>query len=122
MVWDIYGKYHDEGMIDLKVHLAIWRVFMYTTLQALISIGKEYDEISLGSKKIFISRQITDPGMSGLQHCTQTTNLEQLFGEVKSQICELSEILGRCDKHRPFCETFFDVCTLFSTVALYIHS
>ena len=40
LVWDIYGQYHDEGMSDLNVHLVIWRMFMYTTLQALISIGQ----------------------------------------------------------------------------------
>ena len=87
-VWDIYGKYHDESMGDLDVHLAIWRMFMYTTLQALISlisIGKEYDEISFGSKKMFISRQITDSGTNDLQYYTRTTNLENLFGEVKKK-------------------------------------
>ena len=66
MVWDICGKYRDEGMSDLNVHLAIWRMIMCTTLQALISFGKEYDEISYGSTKIYISRQLTDSGMSGL--------------------------------------------------------
>ena len=74
---------------------AIWRMFMYTTIQALIAIGKEYDENSFESKKKFISSQITDSSTSGLQYFTRTTNLEKLFGEVKSQICELSEILGR---------------------------
>ena len=77
------------------MHLAaIWRMFMYTTLQALIPIGKEYDDNSFESKKKFISSQITDSRTSGLQYFTPTTNLEKLFGEVKSQICELSEILG----------------------------
>ena len=88
-VWDIYGKYHDESVGDLDVHLAIWRMFMYTTLQALISlisIGKEYDEISFGSKKMFISRQITDSGTNDLQYYTRTTNLENSFGEVKSNM------------------------------------
>ena len=41
MFWKIYGKYQDESMDDLNVHLALWRMFMYTTLQALISICKE---------------------------------------------------------------------------------
>ena len=85
---------HDEGMSDLDVHLAIWRMFMKTTLQALNSLGKECEEISFGSKKIFICRQITDSDTSDLQYYTRTTNLEKLFGDVKSQICELSEILG----------------------------
>ena len=91
---EIYGKCHDESMGDLNVHLAIWRMFMYTTLQALISIGKEHDENSFESKKKFISSQITDSSTIGLQHYTRTKNLEKLFGEVKSQICELSDILG----------------------------
>ena len=38
MVREIYGKYHDESMGDLNLHLAICRKFMYTTLQALIFI------------------------------------------------------------------------------------
>ena len=46
------------------------------------------------TKKIIISRQLTDSGTSDLQYFTRTTNLEKLFGEVKSQTCELSEILG----------------------------
>ena len=32
--------------------------------------------------------------MSDLQYFTRTTHLEKLFGEVKSPICELSEIIG----------------------------
>ena len=94
MVWEIYGKYHDESMGDLNVHLAIWRMFMYTTLQALISFGKEYDENSFESKKIFISSQITDSSTTDLQYYTRTKNLEKLSGEEESKICELSEILG----------------------------
>ena len=40
IVWEIYRKYHDESMGVLNVHLAVWRMLLYTTLQALISIGK----------------------------------------------------------------------------------
>ena len=29
VVWEIYGKYHDESMGDLNVHLAIWRHFKH---------------------------------------------------------------------------------------------
>ena len=86
-VWDIYGRY-------LDVHLAIWRMFMKITLQALISIDKEFDEISFRSTKIYLSRQKTDTGTSDLQYYTRTTNLEKFFGEVKRPICDLSEILG----------------------------
>ena len=64
-------------MDDLNVHLDIWRMFMYSTLQALIFIGKEYNEISFGSKKIFISSQITDSGTCDLQYYTRTKNLEK---------------------------------------------
>ena len=83
IVWEIYGKYHDEFMGDLNVHLAIWRMFICTTLQALISIGKEYDENSCESKKKFISSQITDSNTIDLQYYSRTENLEKLFGEVK---------------------------------------
>ena len=51
VVCDIYGKYHDESMGDLNVHLDIWRMFMYSTLQALIFTGEEYNEISFGSRR-----------------------------------------------------------------------
>ena len=81
-----------------NVHLAIWRMFMYTTLQALISlisIGKEYDEISFGSKKMFISRQITDSGTNDLQYYTRTTNLENSFGEVKIKYENYQKFLVR---------------------------
>ena len=83
IVWEIYGKYHDESMGDLNVHLAIWRMFICTTLQALISIGKEYDENSCESKKKFISSQITGASAIDLQYYSRTENLEKLFGEVK---------------------------------------
>ena len=83
-VWDIFGKYLDEGMSDLNVHLAIWRMFMYTTLQALFLSAKNMTRFHFGSTKIYISRQITDSGMSDLQYYTRTTNLKKLFGDVKS--------------------------------------
>ena len=45
-VFYIYGKYHDESTGDLNVHLDIWRMFLYSTLQALIFIGKQVRVIS----------------------------------------------------------------------------
>ena len=44
---------------------------MYTALQALISVGKEYDENSFESKK-FISNQITDSSTIDRQYYTRT--------------------------------------------------
>ena len=93
MVWEIYGKYHNEGMSDRDVHLAIWRMFMYITLQTLISIGKEYDEISCGSTKIFLTRQITNSGMSDLQYYTRTMNLQKLVGEIKAKFVNYQKFL-----------------------------
>ena len=60
MVWEIHGNYHDESMGGLNAHLSIWRMFLYTALQALISIGKEFDENSFESKKKFITSQTID--------------------------------------------------------------
>ena len=81
-------------MGGLNVHLSIWRMFLYTALQALISIGKEFDENSFESKKKFITCQTIDLNTIDLQYYTRTKNLEKLFREVKSQMYELSEILG----------------------------
>ena len=67
---------------------------MYTTLQALISIVKEFDESSFESKKKLISSQTTDSSTTDLQYYARTKNLQKMFGEAKSQICGLSEILG----------------------------
>ena len=49
---------------------------------------------SFGTKKKYISSQITDSSTIDLPYYTRTKNLEKMFGEVKSQICALSEILG----------------------------
>ena len=59
---------------------------MYTTLQALISIGKEHDENLFESKKKFIRSQITDSSTVDLQYFSR--NEEKLLGDVKSQISE----------------------------------
>ena len=48
-----------------------------TTLQALISFGKEYDENLFESKKKLISSQTTDSSTIDLQYCTRTKNLEK---------------------------------------------
>ena len=60
MVWEIHGNFHDESMGGLNAHLSIWRMFLHTALQALISIGKEFDETSFESKKKFITSQTID--------------------------------------------------------------
>ena len=39
----IYGKHFGDPMEDLNVNLAIWRMFMNTTLQAVVHLGKDCD-------------------------------------------------------------------------------
>ena len=76
MVRKIYGKQPGGLMEDLYVNLANWRLFMNTTLQAAVHLGKDYD-----TNLHYAKNHIWD-------------SLEQLFGEIKRLICEQSEILG----------------------------
>ena len=43
MVRKIYGEPPGDPMEDLNVNLAIWRMFMNTTLRAAADLGKDYD-------------------------------------------------------------------------------
>ena len=43
MVREIYGRQPGDPMKDLNVNLAIWGMFMNTTLQAAVHLGKDYD-------------------------------------------------------------------------------
>ena len=43
IVRKIYGKQLGDPMEDLNVNLAIWRMFMNTTLRAAVHLGKDYD-------------------------------------------------------------------------------
>ena len=43
MVRKIYGKQPGDPMEDLNVNLAVWGMFMNTTLRAAVPIGKDYD-------------------------------------------------------------------------------
>ena len=43
MVRKIYGRQPGDPMKDLNVNLAIWRMFMNTTLRAAVHLGKDYD-------------------------------------------------------------------------------
>ena len=42
-VREIYGRQPGDFMKDLDVNLAIWRVFMSTTLRSAVHLGKDYD-------------------------------------------------------------------------------
>ena len=66
MVRKIYGK--QDPMEDLSVNLAFWGMFMNTTLQAAIHLGKDYETNSHNAKN-----HIWD-------------SLGQLFGEIKRLI------------------------------------
>ena len=76
MVRKIYGKQPGNPMEYLRVNLAIWGMFMTTTLHATVHLGKDY-ETNLHYAKSCI-----------------WDSLGQLFVEMKRLICELSEILG----------------------------
>ena len=43
MVRKIYGKPLGDLLEDLNVNLAVWRMFMNTTLRAAVHLGKDYD-------------------------------------------------------------------------------
>ena len=43
MVRKIFGKPPGDPMEDLKVNMAIWGMFMNTTLQAAVHLGEDYD-------------------------------------------------------------------------------
>ena len=43
MVRKIYGRQPGDPAKDLNVNLAIWRMFMNTTLRAAVHLGKDYD-------------------------------------------------------------------------------
>ena len=43
MVREIYGKPPGDLVTDLNVNLAIWGMFMNTTLRAAFDLGKDYD-------------------------------------------------------------------------------
>ena len=43
MIRKIYGKPLGDLVADLNVNLAIWRMFMNTTLQAAVHFGKDWD-------------------------------------------------------------------------------
>ena len=70
MVRKIYGRQPDDPMEDVNVNLAVWGMFMSTTLQAVVHLGRSYAK-----------NHIWD-------------SLRQLFDEIKRLISELSEILG----------------------------
>ena len=72
----INGKHAGDPMEDLNVNLAIWRMFMNTTLEAPVHLRKDHE-----TNLHYAKNHIWD-------------SLGQLFGEIKRLICELSEILG----------------------------
>ena len=76
MVRKIYGKEPGDLMEDLNVNLAIWRMFMNTTLRAAVHLGKEYD-----TNLHYAKNHLCD-------------SLGQLFCEIERLMSEQSEILG----------------------------
>ena len=40
----IYGREHDDPMNDLDVNMAIWSIFLNTTLRAKVHLGQDYEK------------------------------------------------------------------------------
>ena len=45
MVRVIYGREHDDPMNDLDVNMAVWGIFLKTTLRAAVHVGQDYHMI-----------------------------------------------------------------------------
>ena len=43
IVWRIYGREHDDPMDDLDVSMAIWDIFLNTTLRAAVHLGQDHE-------------------------------------------------------------------------------
>ena len=43
MVRKVFGKQLGDPIEDLNLNLAIWRMFMNTSLQAAVHLGKDHD-------------------------------------------------------------------------------
>ena len=76
IVRGIYGREPDDPMDDLDVNMAIWGVFLNTTLQAAVHLGKDYD-----ANLQFVRNHLGN--MMG-----------QLFNETEKLISEQTEITG----------------------------
>ena len=60
MVRKIYGKQPGDPMEDLNVNLAIWRMFMNTTLRAAVHLGEDYDMILRFVKELSLENHGTE--------------------------------------------------------------
>ena len=53
IVREIYGREHDDPMNDLDVNMAIWSLFLNTTLRAAVHLGQDHDANSFYVKNNF---------------------------------------------------------------------
>ena len=72
----IYGREHDDPMDDLDVNMAIWGIFLNTTLQATVHLGQDYDTYLR-----FVKNHLWN-------------SVGQLFNENEKLISEQTEITG----------------------------
>ena len=59
MVRKIYGRRPGDPMEDLNVNLAIWGMFMNTTLRAAVHLGKDCDTHLRFCKELFLENNRT---------------------------------------------------------------
>ena len=76
IVWGIYGREHDDPMNDLDVNMAIWCIFLNTTLRAAVHLGQDHDANLLCVKN----------------HLWNSVG--QLFNETGNLVSEQKEITG----------------------------
>ena len=72
----IYGREHDDPMDDLDVNMAIWGIFLNTTLQATVHLGQDCD-----THLRFVKNHLWN-------------SVGQLFNENEKLISEQTEITG----------------------------
>ena len=72
----IYGREHDDPTDDLDVNLAIWGIFLNTTLRAAVHLGQDYE-----ANLRYVKNNLWN-------------SVGQLFGEAGRLISEQKQITG----------------------------
>ena len=75
-VRNLYGREHDDLMNDLDVRMAIWSIFLNTTLQAAGHVGQDYE-----ANLRYVKNHLWN-------------SVGQLFNETGKLISEAKEIAG----------------------------
>ena len=94
-----YGLLHLWGLslpdrnleTSVRIHFHLWEISWRIHGRSQCALGHLENVLVLHTSSFNFYRQT---GTSDLHYFSRTKNLEKSFGDVKSQICELSEILG----------------------------